>query len=119
MNEGKTAVLLLRENPNRSPDPYKMEELRGLADAAGYRVLAKIKQRRERDHRFQMGRGKIAEALSYKPDNADNLQSTQPQPGIQHPNGVFRSDPRQVQPYFRDFRLPCLHARSQTAGGAG
>jgi GTP-binding protein HflX len=68
MNEGKTAVLLLRENPSRSPDPYKMEELRGLADAAGYRVLAKIKQRRERDDRFQMGRGKIAEALSYKPD---------------------------------------------------
>lgn len=67
MNEEKTAVLLMRENPNRSPDLYKMEELRGLARAAGYRVLAEIKQRRERDHRFQMGRGKINEALSFNP----------------------------------------------------
>ncbi|VVB71982.1 GTPase HflX [uncultured archaeon] len=67
MNEDKTAVLLMRENPASSHDPYKMEELRGLAAAAGYRVLAEIIQRRGRDHRFQMGRGKIAEALSYSP----------------------------------------------------
>jgi GTP-binding protein HflX len=70
MNNGtsSTAVLLLRENPNRAPDPYKMEELRGLASAAGYEVLAEITQRRDRDNRFQAGRGKIAEALSYSPD---------------------------------------------------
>lgn len=67
MNDDKTAVLLLRENPNKLPDPYKMEELRGLANAAGYRVLAEIYQRRGRDYRFQIGRGKIAEALSYSP----------------------------------------------------
>ena len=67
MNDDKTAVLLLRENPNQSPDPYKMTELRGLANAAGYRVLAEINQRRGRDYRFQIGRGKIAEALSYSP----------------------------------------------------
>ncbi len=67
MNEDKTAVLLMRENPSKSPDPYKMKELRGLANAAGYRVLAEIEQRRERDHRFQLGRGKIAEALSCHP----------------------------------------------------
>ncbi len=68
INESKTAVLLLRENPNKLPDYYKMEELQGLANAAGYKVLAKIKQRRERDNRFQMGKGKIAEALSYSPN---------------------------------------------------
>ena len=43
MNEDKTAVLLLRENPNQDSDPYSMEELRGLARAAGYRVLAEIR----------------------------------------------------------------------------
>jgi len=67
MVEEKTAVLLLRENANTESDPYKMEELRGLAKAAGYRVLAEICQRRSRDHRFQIGRGKIEEALSYHP----------------------------------------------------
>ena len=67
MNEEKTAVLLMRENPSKPPDPYRMDELRGLARAAGYQVLAEIKQRRERDHRFQMGKGKIEEALSYNP----------------------------------------------------
>ena len=67
MHDDKTAVLLLRENPNQPPDPYKMVELRGLANAAGYRVLAEIHQRRGRDYRFQIGRGKIAEALSYSP----------------------------------------------------
>lgn len=64
----KTAVLLMRENPNQVPDPYKMEELTGLARAAGYRVLAKITQRRGRDYRYQLGRGKIEEALSYNPE---------------------------------------------------
>jgi GTP-binding protein HflX len=64
----KTAVLLMRENPNQAPDPYKMEELKGLATAAGYRILAEIIQRRGRDHRYQLGRGKIEEALSYSPE---------------------------------------------------
>lgn len=64
----KTAVLLMRENPNQTPDPYKMEELKGLASAAGYRVLAEITQRRGRDHRYQIGRGKIEEALGYNPE---------------------------------------------------
>lgn len=63
----KTAVLLMRENPNQAPDIYKMKELAGLASAAGYRVLAEITQRRGRDHRYQLGRGKIEEALSYNP----------------------------------------------------
>jgi len=67
MNDDNTAVLLLRENPNQPPDPYKMVELRGLANAAGYRVLAEINQRRDLDHRFQIGKGKIAEALKYSP----------------------------------------------------
>ena len=67
MNGDKTAVLLLRENPARPEDPYKMKELRGLAEAAGYSVLAEITQRRGRDHRFQIGKGKIAEALSLQP----------------------------------------------------
>jgi GTP-binding protein HflX len=67
MNGDKTAVLLLRENPARAEDPYKMKELRGLAEAAGYSVLAEITQRRGRDHRFQIGKGKIAEALSLQP----------------------------------------------------
>ncbi|HOU70742.1 MAG TPA: GTPase HflX [Methanothrix sp.] len=65
--EDKTAVLLVRQSPGRPPDPYKMKELVGLARAAGYRVLAEICQRRGRDHLFQMGRGKIEEALSYRP----------------------------------------------------
>ena len=67
MNEEKTAVLLMRENPSKSPDPYKIQELRGLAGAAGYQVLAEIVQRKDRDNRFQMGRGKIEQALSYHP----------------------------------------------------
>jgi len=67
MPEEKTAVLLLRESPGREPDSYRIAELRGLADSAGYQVLAEIVQRRSRDHRFQIGRGKIAEALSYGP----------------------------------------------------
>src|SRR5512141_2916012 len=82
MNEEKTAVLLMRENPNKPLDHYKMDELRGLAKAAGYKVLAEIKQRRERDHRFQMGRGKIAEAHSY---NATKLIFYNPL----SPNQVF------------------------------
>lgn len=68
MNDCKLAVLLLRESPNQTSDPYKMEELRGLAGAAGYKVLAEIIQRRGRDNRFQVGKGKISEALSYRPD---------------------------------------------------
>jgi GTP-binding protein HflX len=63
----KTAVLLMRENPGRESDAYMMEELRGLAGAAGYRVLAEVVQRRGRDHRYQLGRGKIEEASSYNP----------------------------------------------------
>lgn len=68
MDERKTAVLLMRESPGRSPDIYRMEELRGLAEAAGYRVLTEITQCRGRDHRFQIGRGKIEEALRHGPD---------------------------------------------------
>ena len=45
-----------------------MKELNSLADAAGYRILGRIKQYRERDSRFQIGKGKIEEALSYNPD---------------------------------------------------
>jgi GTP-binding protein HflX len=67
MDDDKTAVLLIRESPSKSPDPHRVRELRGLAGAAGYHVLAEIVQRRERDQRFQMGRGKIEEALSYQP----------------------------------------------------
>lgn len=63
----KTVVLLIRENPNQAPDPYRMDELKGLAGAAGYKVIAEITQRRGRDHRFQLGRGKIQEALTYNP----------------------------------------------------
>jgi GTP-binding protein HflX len=68
MDTQKTAVLLMREDPGQVRDPRKMEELRGLAGAAGYRVLAEIIQRRSMDRRFQGGRGKILEALSYSPD---------------------------------------------------
>ena len=66
-SEDKTAVLLIRESPGRAPDPSRMRELFGLAQAAGYRVLAEISQRRSRDHLFQIGRGKIEEAISYHP----------------------------------------------------
>jgi GTPase len=68
VDEDKTAVLIMREDPRHEPDSYMMEELRGLAAAAGYRVLAEIIQRRSRDHRFQLGKGKIAEAMGYSPD---------------------------------------------------
>lgn len=68
MDSCNTAVLLLRESPNQISDSYKIEELRGLAGAAGYTILAEIIQRRGRDHRFQVGKGKISEALSYNPD---------------------------------------------------
>ncbi len=68
MKGEKTAVLLFREDPKEEPHPEKMEELRGLAEAAGYRVLAEISQRRGRDRRFQLGRGKIVEAASLLPE---------------------------------------------------
>jgi GTP-binding protein HflX len=64
----KTAVLLMRESPTKSPDSSRMRELRGLAEAAGYQVLAEVSQRRGRDSRYQIGRGKIEEARSYNPD---------------------------------------------------
>ncbi len=68
MKREKAAVLLFREDPRDEPHPEKMIELRGLAEAAGYRVLAEISQRRGRDRRFQLGRGKIAEAASFSPE---------------------------------------------------
>lgn len=68
MKKEKTAVLLFREDPRDDPHPEKMVELLGLAEAAGYRVLAEISQRRGRDRRFQLGRGKIAEAASFSPE---------------------------------------------------
>jgi GTP-binding protein HflX len=68
MCDAQTAVLLMREEPNAGPEPHRMDELNGLAEAAGYKVLATVIQRRGRDHRFQLGRGKIIQALSYNPD---------------------------------------------------
>ena len=68
MNDGTPAVLLQRGDPHKASAPNSMEELRSLADAAGYRVLAEIVQKRSRDNRFQLGRGKILEALSFEPE---------------------------------------------------
>ena len=68
MTKEKTAVLLFREDPKEELRPEEVAELRGLAEAAGYRVLAEVSQRRGRDRRFQLGRGKIAEAASYEPE---------------------------------------------------
>lgn len=59
--------MIMREAPEFDPDEA-MHELVGLAEAAGYRVLAEVRQRRGIDRRFQVGRGKIAEAVSYRPD---------------------------------------------------
>lgn len=67
MDEDKSAVLLTRQSPRSPPDPHMSAEFRGLAKAAGYRVLAEITQCRDRDYRYQIGRGKIEEALSYNP----------------------------------------------------
>lgn len=66
-DQDKTAVLLVRESPGKPIDPHKMKELRALSGAAGYHILAEISQRRGRDYRFQIGRGKIEEALGYSP----------------------------------------------------
>lgn len=63
----RTAALIMREETGFDPDEA-MRELEGLAEAAGYRVLAEVRQRRGIDRRFQVGRGKIAEAISYRPD---------------------------------------------------
>lgn len=68
MKEEKTAVLLFREDPKEELRPEEVAELRGLAEAAGYTVIAEVSQRRGRDRRFQLGRGKIAEAASYEPE---------------------------------------------------
>jgi len=78
MDEGPTAVLLIRESPNAVPEPYRMDELRGLAKTAGYSILAEITQRRERDYRFQLGRGKIDQALSFNPDKLIFYNSLSP-----------------------------------------
>jgi len=77
-NEDKTAVLLMREDRHQPSDPYKMQELRGLAEAGGYRILAEIVQVRSRDHRFQIGRGKISQALSYCPNKLIFYNSLSP-----------------------------------------
>jgi len=42
MNDGTPTVLLQREDPRKASAPYSMVELRSLAGAAGYRVLAEI-----------------------------------------------------------------------------
>ncbi len=68
MRREKTAVLLFREDPREPLRPEEVTELRGLAEAAGYAVLAEVFQRRGRDRRFQLGRGKIVEAASYGPE---------------------------------------------------
>jgi GTP-binding protein HflX len=78
MDEGPTAVLLIRESPNAMPEPYRMDELKGLAETAGYSILAEITQRRERDYRFQLGRGKIDQALSFNPDKLIFYNSLSP-----------------------------------------
>ncbi|MHC1631960.1 MAG: GTPase HflX [Methanotrichaceae archaeon] len=64
----KTAVLLMRENPRDDHNPGKMEELEGLARSAGYTILAEIVQCRNCDRKFQLGKGKIAQATAYHPD---------------------------------------------------
>ena len=64
----KTAVLLMRDDPKEPPRPQKMEELRGMAESAGYAILAEISQQKSRDRRFQLGKGKIAQAVAYNPD---------------------------------------------------
>ena len=68
MRREKTAVLLFREDPREDLRPEEVTELRGLAEAAGYTVLAEVFQRRGRDRRFQLGRGKVVEAASLGPD---------------------------------------------------
>lgn len=68
MRREKTAVLLFREDPREDLRPEEVIELRGLAEAAGYTVLGEVFQRRGRDRRFQLGRGKVVEAASLGPD---------------------------------------------------
>jgi len=66
--ETRTVVLLMRENPRDDPHTERMEELKGLAKAAGYKVTGQISQRRGRDGKFQLGRGKIEEAMTFGPE---------------------------------------------------
>jgi len=63
----RRAVLVVREE-RESDLGEEISEFRGLAVAAGYRVAGVIRQRRGRDSRFQVGRGKIEEALAYRAD---------------------------------------------------
>ena len=66
--ERRTAVLIMREDPRDEPNPSRMAELRGLATAAGHDVLAEITQCGGRDRRFQIGRGKIVQAMELGPE---------------------------------------------------
>ena len=64
----KTAVLIMREDPHDEKHPHRMTELSGLAKAAGYEVMDEVTQSGGRDRRFQVGRGKIAEAMELMPE---------------------------------------------------
>jgi len=64
----RRAVLLMREDPDGQGNSEGIRELRGLAQAAGYLVVRELIQRKGRASRYQVGKGKIQEALTYQPD---------------------------------------------------
>ncbi len=70
----KSAILVKRNEP-RSEDEKNMlqlNELRELAEAAGYEVMCEVTQARHPDRKFQLGRGKVDElaqmVVHLKPD---------------------------------------------------
>ncbi|NYT01197.1 MAG: GTPase HflX [Methanosarcinales archaeon] len=74
----RKAVLLMREDPEGRENPEGMRELRGLAEAAGYRVIGELAQRRGRASHYQVGKGKIQEALALQPDRLIFYDSLSP-----------------------------------------
>ncbi len=57
-------AILVKRNDPRSDDEknnLQMKELRELADAAGYEVIAELTQTRHPDRRYHLGRGKVDE----------------------------------------------------------
>ncbi|MEM3668832.1 MAG: GTPase HflX, partial [Candidatus Bathyarchaeia archaeon] len=57
--QNRTKAIIVQRR--RNFEPSSLEELKNLAESAGYIVVGKIEQTREGDSRYQIGAGKVKE----------------------------------------------------------